>query len=430
MSRKIIAWLLIFCSCAWGQEEIISMRTPRSKTYKTGKRNQYINSQSIGNIHYSDAEGNYHDIDLTIDPIDLSITKADYQAHIYNDKIGFWIINKAGDLVEETITTNNGTNLDTHGELIDNKMVYKNVEEGIDVEIIPSVAGMKQNFIVYNQQALGRLNNLRVKLISNKLANIKNEKHIQYGSLIEEVKCYDADFKEIEFERNLSAQSNLMDISLKGNMNDYKFPIVVDPTVMDQEQIGASADDASQPTIVNTSVTIAGTTIAQFTDGGRVTGLRFQTIPIPQNSTIDSAKLTIYYYGYPNYDKMDCDVQCQDSDDALLFVAGTYNGNISDRPRTTASVLWQENWLNNGWKESPELKTIVQEVISRAGWVQNNNIVFLLDANRDWLSGGSLFYAWDYPSNQYGAKLDITYTRPAYPLDHYEGVKFGGAKLE
>ena len=68
----------------------------------------------------------------------------------------------------------------------------------------------------------------------------------------------------------------------------------------------------------------------------------------------------------------------EDVDDAVTFA--TNSGNISSRTKTSASVDWTPDpWTSEGaTHDSPDLTTIVQEIINRSGWSSAYNMVFIV----------------------------------------------------
>lgn len=166
--------------------------------------------------------------------------------------------------------------------------------------------------------------------------------------------------------------------------------------------ITQSADDARETGSGTVSITNAYVWSQSTND---YIGLRFQSVTIPQGSTINSAYLTVYLGN--DADDPDLLIWCQDADDTAAFT--TTNDDISGRTKTTASVAWQDTNLGYSQQvQTPDLKTIVQEVIDRPGWTSGNSIAFILlgqTAAYDFVMA-----AWD--SSDPEAELDIDYTAP------------------
>lgn len=147
--------------------------------------------------------------------------------------------------------------------------------------------------------------------------------------------------------------------------------------------VGASADDAFQN---NTTMDL--TTGSFNVDAtNKWAGFRFQNVTIPQGATIHSAVLTIFV-GSSTGDEPKHTFYGQAADDAGVFTTGA--SNISSRTRTTANVLWDNADLGVSGitaKAVPDMATVVQEIVNRAGWASGNALVIVChgdaDTNRD-----------------------------------------------
>ncbi len=114
-------------------------------------------------------------------------------------------------------------------------------------------------------------------------------------------------------------------------------------------------------------------------DGGtqQYVGMRFPNLVIPQGATITSAEIEF------EVDEIDSGttnvvVYGQNADNAATFT--TANSNISSRPSTTATVAWAPPaWVAVDAKQvTPNLASIVQEVVNRPGWASGNAMVMMI----------------------------------------------------
>lgn len=164
-------------------------------------------------------------------------------------------------------------------------------------------------------------------------------------------------------------------------------------------QIAASADDAQQSadtvTLGDNNINISATT--------QYGGFRFNNVTIPAGATINSADITLTTYS-DSYDDPDTTIYGEDIDDAPAFTTTT--NNISGRTLTTASVAWTATNIGTANKASPDIKSIIQEIIDRPGWTSGNDIAIIIKGN----SGTSTFRvrAYDYGSGY--PQLNIDYT--------------------
>lgn len=166
--------------------------------------------------------------------------------------------------------------------------------------------------------------------------------------------------------------------------------------------IAASADDAAQAP--DTSVSITGTVMnANSTSQGA--GMRWPNVTIPQGSTINSATLTITVVN-TSFDDPDVNIYGQAADNAAAFAAT--NNNVSSRTSTTAVVTWTASSIGAGAKNAPDLKTVVEEIVGRAGWSSGNALALIV-----WGRSGASLLRWNQYDNGSGAaSLNIDYTEP------------------
>jgi len=112
-------------------------------------------------------------------------------------------------------------------------------------------------------------------------------------------------------------------------------------------------------------------------------GLRFTHLNIPKGSVIDSAYIVMHSHeGKTANDTAKITIVCEDTDSAYTFDDVNFNSSnlLTDRTQTTASVNWTvaEEW--EIWKpyRTPELKSLMQEVVDRSGWKAHNAMAFIL----------------------------------------------------
>lgn len=174
-------------------------------------------------------------------------------------------------------------------------------------------------------------------------------------------------------------------------------------------QIAASADDATETDgspLINVSVLITD-------NPNSVVGLRWETSGL-SGATINSAIVQVVPSSTAN-DEPDHTFYCEDSDAPAQFTTTT--NDISDRPRTSASMHWSSGDLGaNGTNffSSPEMDTEVQEAVDRPGFAEVLVVLFHggADTNRD-------LFIRSYDGNTaQAAKLDVDYTEAAGSETH------------
>ena len=160
----------------------------------------------------------------------------------------------------------------------------------------------------------------------------------------------------------------------------------------------ASADDSQETGGTNT---INGTTV-NANSATQIAAVRFPNVTVPPGATINSATIT---FDLPNaiYDDPDLAIRGSGENNAAAFT--TAANHITNRLKTTAAVSWSAANIGIGPRNSPELKTLVQETIGIAGWASGNAMAFYLTGT---VTSSFRFYAYDNGSNF--ATLTIDYT--------------------
>jgi len=204
--------------------------------------------------------------------------------------------------------------------------------------------------------------------------------------------------------------------------NGYKLVLGADPSI--DEQVGASADDclfyynAGSPTWSTTSIFItAGWTTSGIDRNGG--GMRFTSVDIPQGATINTAKIT-FRCGYATSGTV-CRTRFrgEDIDDAAAF---STQANYLGRDRTSAYVDWDgiPAWIVDTNYESPEIKTVVQEIVNRGSWASGNDMVIFWDDHEDRSDHNNACERWarSYDgSTTYAPKIHIEYTEGGAALE-------------
>ncbi len=146
-------------------------------------------------------------------------------------------------------------------------------------------------------------------------------------------------------------------------------------------------------------------------------GMRFTSIAIPQGATIDVAYLTLRCaVSYAGTD-VNTRISAEDVDDAPTFADNKATFDARWANRTTARVEWDSIplWSAGNDYNSPEIKTVIQEIIDRGSWTSGNDMVIFWEDFEDRSSGGaSKRHAYSYNGSvTYAPKLHIEYTTPA-----------------
>jgi len=110
-------------------------------------------------------------------------------------------------------------------------------------------------------------------------------------------------------------------------------------------------------------------------------GLRFTPIPIPKGITITNAYIQ-FTVDEINSEPTSLLIKAEASDNASTFLVNNYN--ISTRPATSNSVMWNDiaPWTDirtSGIdQKTPDISSIIQEVINRDNWNSGNALAFII----------------------------------------------------
>ena len=150
-------------------------------------------------------------------------------------------------------------------------------------------------------------------------------------------------------------------------------------------QVAASTDDAEETSSSGGSVSLGSGALELGEDGSKLqmVGVRLRGVDIPPGVRIEGARLQ-FTADRPESSEASLIIEAEAADDAATFARR--NGDVTDRPRTLAAVVWDPPaWTQNGAsgadQRTPELTTIVQEIIDRPGWSAGNALVFLLSGS-------------------------------------------------
>ena len=106
------------------------------------------------------------------------------------------------------------------------------------------------------------------------------------------------------------------------------------------------------------------------------TGLRFRDVAVPQGATIDSAFIVVYSHEAEN-DEAKITIWGEATDNAVTF---DLDNLITDRTSTSATVSWTvtDKWAI--WTEfrTPDISSIIQEIVNRSGWASGNALAIVL----------------------------------------------------
>lgn len=104
---------------------------------------------------------------------------------------------------------------------------------------------------------------------------------------------------------------------------------------------------------------------------------RFEGVSIPNAATITSASFGLQ--SYTNYSgALNHDISAVDADNP--GIPGGF-GDINNWVLTTATVAWDETSVSGSsvYNMAPDIKTVIQEIVNRVGWVSGNAIIIVIE---------------------------------------------------
>lgn len=127
-----------------------------------------------------------------------------------------------------------------------------------------------------------------------------------------------------------------------------------------------------------------------------LTALRFEGIAIPQGATITSAKLLLSSAKDNQNTAMDLKIRGElvDSADGFLSNDSHLSGRFANK--TTNDVTWSlgtsnaDEWGQDEVVESPDISTVVQEVVGQTNWCGGNDLALFISGTANTISGTGL----------------------------------------
>ncbi len=176
--------------------------------------------------------------------------------------------------------------------------------------------------------------------------------------------------------------------------------------------IGFDVDDAEEKT--DGSVSTSSSDLELAVDGvSQKVGLRFKNLNIPQGSTIHQAHIQFSVDETSHIDPCNLVLSGEDSDNATAYTTTPFD--ISNRQKTNAQVSWSPPlWSPVGAagpdQKSPNLSSIVQEIVDRDGYTPHSSIAFIVEGTGKRVAVSFKGNVGDPPL------LCVDYT-PNYPAD-------------
>jgi len=172
-------------------------------------------------------------------------------------------------------------------------------------------------------------------------------------------------------------------------------------TQMPEEVVGTGTDDGHEDRIFGNCYATEDWVCMSFPYDCERGFFRFTSIPIPQGATINACTMYVDILS-TLYDSPWVDIFCEDTASATTLSGELWC--IKTRTKTTAYATWNELNIGAGVKPTPELKTVLQEIVDRSDWNANNDLAFIFISGSD-----KQFYVDSYEEG-HPAKLHVWYT--------------------
>ena len=144
-------------------------------------------------------------------------------------------------------------------------------------------------------------------------------------------------------------------------------------------RVAASTDDAEEKPSGSMSLTSSDLELV-FDGSDQTVGMRFNAVTIPPGAAITNAYVQ-FQVDEANTEATSLVIEAEATDNATTFSGS--NGNISSRSRTASFVSWSPvPWTTVGLagpdQRTPNIASIIQEIVNRPGWSSGNSLVIII----------------------------------------------------
>jgi len=145
-------------------------------------------------------------------------------------------------------------------------------------------------------------------------------------------------------------------------------------------------------------------------DNYRCSGTRW-SLEIPQGSTIQVAH-TIFNIESATYDDINVNIYGEDVDNSDDYSS---TQDVIGRVRTSANVDWDQDGIGTVDVQSPDISTIIQEIVDRPGWSSGNYLSILYIADIEATIKTCNTFSYDHDDHTKGWKLYVQWLNPDDP---------------
>ena len=160
-------------------------------------------------------------------------------------------------------------------------------------------------------------------------------------------------------------------------------PVNAEGSITLEVRVAASTDDAEEKPSGSMSLTSSDLELV-FDGSDQTVGMRFNAVTIPPGAAITNAYIQ-FQVDEANSEVTSLVIEGEATDNAITFSSSS--GNISSRGRTASYVSWSPvPWTTVGLagpdQQTPNIASIIQEIVNRPGWSSGNSLVVIITGDR------------------------------------------------
>lgn len=158
----------------------------------------------------------------------------------------------------------------------------------------------------------------------------------------------------------------------------------------------------------NVIITDMGAFITAGSPDPRDAWFRFRNVQIPRGATINLAKLRFLCAQTQSTPAVNLKIMAEAADN----VAAPPGYDYYNRSRTAAVVLWHgvATWIEGNLYESPDISSVIQELVNRLGWTPGNAILIFVQNDGSIGDGNVIRQCVSFDGDPAGAtELEVTY---------------------
>lgn len=186
-----------------------------------------------------------------------------------------------------------------------------------------------------------------------------------------------------------------------------------------EEQVSAANDDAWYRASDlqygrNVAIMQVGHESTPLNRSRDMMGMLWRTVPIPNAANIISATFSVKASSGLAGNTVRSKIWGEDVDDAAEWPAGSPAFVTRLNNGTTAIITWDSvpAFVLDTWYASPDISSIIQQIVDKLGWVQDNNLAIFWNDDADLSDNGAYraVYQFDFGVGGNAPKLNVTYS--------------------